>query len=592
MPDRFRPYPRTLCCLALLVLGIIASASAEVQMDTQQGKLEIAAGDVTFLVVRIVGISESIQPTITVEQGDVSGLISRPRPARVDRIPDDDQQLVEVFTYRIDIEGVKPGSYALAASIDYDGQKFTTKAQEKITVRAPTDAEKQLEPTLSIAVEKNEIYLGELLPIQVIISTSPRTKEIASNVFPEVESDGFIMQPLNRHFQARQDAAGRRLSFFEGHCEALKAGDLRLGPATYRVRISYLNRSHGRSSARDFRLQSAPVTVKVKPLPAVGEPGSFTGTVGRFKMEIDAAPLKVKQGNPIELSLTISGSGNLPSISEPAFSGDASVWKLYGSKRADSRDLQRDPRNPLLPLSNEGSVTFTRMVVPIEVASEIPSFEFSFFDPDSAEYRTLRTDAIPIEVTPDPNAKLAATPIVPDPGSPTDKPEISNKMPPVEGMQDILSIRDLADQSWLGPRTPLVRSKRFWTLQAPPAAALLALVFVAISRRFRGRATGSGWSGIYPPCSLILAKLRSKSQDTRSFYHHAHQFLEARREQFPDPVISTELEPGLAAAVAAIRARHEFLEFGAPSEGEGSQAIDPEEQRSVIRTLEALPEYD
>ena len=109
-------------------------------------------------------------------------------------------------------------------------------------------------------------------------------------------------------------------------------------------------------------------------------------------MEIDAAPLKVKQGNPIELSLTISGSGNLPSISEPAFSGDASVWKLYGSKRADSRDLQRDPRNPLLPLSNEGSVTFTRMVVPIEVASEIPSFEFSFFDPDSAEYRTLRTD--------------------------------------------------------------------------------------------------------------------------------------------------------------------------------------------------------
>ena len=87
------------------------------------------------------------------------------------------------------------------------------------------------------------------------------------------------------------------------------------------------------------------------------------------------------------------------------------------------------------------------------------------------------------------------------------------------------------------------------------------------------------------PCQTAL-------QIAGSFYHHAHQFLEARREQFPDPVISTELEPGLAAAVAAIRARHEFLEFGAPSEGEGSQAIDPEEQRSVIRTLEALPEYD
>ena len=67
-----------------------------------------------------------------------------------------------------------------------------------------------------------------------------------------------------------------------------------------------------------------------------------------------------------------------------------------------------------------------------------------------------------------------------------------------------------------------------------------------------------------------------------------HQFLQARAEQIPNAATET-LEPDLADAVAAIRKRHDFLEFGAPDDSAGAQTIPAEEKRSVLETLRSLP---
>jgi len=591
MPDRTHTSARsTRCCLALLALAAVfgrADARAEIEMSAHLGQPTIATGESTYIAVSIAGIKESIQPTIVVEKGEVTGVSARLLDLGRQGL-NDGNSITVVFTYRFSITGVKPGEYSLAADIKVGGETFGTEAQ-KLTVRPPTQAEVALEPTFSIAVGKNEIYLGEILPLQLIVSTSSLTREEPSNAFPEVESDGFVMQPLRGIYREGRDDDGRNRFYFEGNCEALKAGDLRLGPATYPLQVAFLDRSHGRASRRVFNLKSDPITIKVRPLPTEGKPASFTGTVGRFTMDIDAAPKKLRQGEPIALNLSIAGSGNLPSIREPAFTGDAHSWKLYDSKRIDSRDEQRDRRNPLAPVTNTGRVTFTRMIVPLEVAAEIPPFEFSFFDPETGQYRTLRTEPLPIEVAEDPNAKLLAPATTAQaPGDAPTKPDVPDKLPPLEDMQDILSIRDRGDQTWGGTRTPLVRSKLFWALQAPPAAALFALVCVAFNRRLKGRDRSSGWAGTYPPCAELLRQLESKSLDGRSFYRLAHQFLQARDEQVPSAT-AAKLQPDLAAAVTTIRERHNFLEFGAPGDGAGSRTIGQDEQQSVIRTLTSLP---
>ncbi|MCP5115402.1 MAG: hypothetical protein GY953_31630, partial [bacterium] len=72
----------------------------------------------------------------------------------------------------------------------------------------------------------------EMLPVRVIFSTNPNTDPEFHNGTPAVESNGFVMQPLNGIIRGRPDENGRIRHYFEGACEALRAGDLTLGPTS------------------------------------------------------------------------------------------------------------------------------------------------------------------------------------------------------------------------------------------------------------------------------------------------------------------------------------------------------------------------
>jgi hypothetical protein len=571
--------------LLVFLAGSATHLQAELQMGSQLAASSIAVGDSTFIVIQIAGVKSPKQPTIDVEKGDASGIRSEFQSIGSQTFLQGGN-VQKIVTYRFAIQGLKPGEYTLSAALELDGETFGTDPKT-LTVRALTEAEKSLEPEFAIQIEKKEIFLGEMLPLKLVISTSQGTSPQFQNVTPEVESNGFVMQPLRGIFRAGVDAEGNERHFFEGTCEALRAGELTLGPANYQLQIAVHNRGFGRASRKNYQLSSPAVKIRVKPLPADGKPDSFSGTVGKFKMDVQAAPLKLKQGEPISVNLTIAGEGNLPSIAPPALTGNTDAWKQYDPSRVDSRDENRNRRNPLAAVSNAGRVTFTQMIVPLSTESEIPPYEFSFFDPEAGTYRTLRTEPIPIEVAEDLNiATVAGSPQTSTPAADVPAPT----PPPLEEMSDILSIRDPGDQKWTGARKPLAQSKLFWALQAPPAAALLALVFVAAGRRVNERKTDSGWAGTYPPCAEILRKLEMEPEDAREFYQYAHQFIEAWEEQ-AGAGGDSKLDPEQVRSLKEIGDRHSFLAFGAPPDGEAGAAVGKDEQLDVIRTLKSLPSH-
>ncbi len=399
------------------------------------------------------------------------------------------------------------------------------------------------------------------------------------------------MQPLRGLFRAEADAQGRDRHFFEGNCEPLRAGDLQLGPATYPMQLAVRNRSNGRATRKQYKLTAEPITVKVKPLPAAGKPESFTGSVGRFSMDINAAPLKLKQGEPISVNLTIAGEGNLPSIDAPILTGNVDAWKQYDPSRSDSREENRNRRNPMAPKGNVGRVTFTHMIVPLETEGVIPPYEFSFFDPETGSYRTLRTEPIPIEVKADSNAVATRPSTSGGPASAeaqADRPPPPTTPPPLEDMTDILSISELDGQAWTDARKPLTQSKWFWVLQAPPAAALLALAFIAVSRRIHERDAASAWAGTYPPCARLLNDLESKPMTALELYSGAHTYLLAWEEQAP-ATIRGGLDPGLTTSLDEIRERHNYLSFGAPAGADAPEPVDKDEQSKILDILRSLP---
>lgn len=83
----------------------------------------------------------------------------------------------------------------------------------------------------------------------------------------------------------------------------------------------------------------------------------------------------------------MEGSGNIHSINCPSLT-DASNWKLYPPNKLDPSQNTR---------TTQGTVEFQQMLRPIAQTDAIPSFELTFFDPSTQQYKTVTTAPIPLE---------------------------------------------------------------------------------------------------------------------------------------------------------------------------------------------------
>ena len=150
-------------------------------------------------------------------------------------------------------------------------------------------------------------------------------------------------------------------------------------------------------------LKTPKVSITVKPLPE-GAPESFNGAVGRYTMTHKLSANKVVANSAVTLQLKISGTGNLKFISAPKLNLP-NTFELYEVKNEEK-----------IQNKASGSVGYCQFDYPFIVRAEgnynIPPVEFTYFDVDKAEYVTLSTPEMPIEVTPDANASTASQGVV------------------------------------------------------------------------------------------------------------------------------------------------------------------------------------
>lgn len=132
--------------------------------------------------------------------------------------------------------------------------------------------------------------------------------------------------------------------------------------------------------------RSLPASLKVKELPS-DAPTSFKGAMGSFQMECKTPVTSVSKNSANEVSVTISGSGNLGYIVAPDITMPQS-FELYDP--TISENIQN---------GNSGRVTYTYpFMVRAEGEFEIPGVEFTYFDPSTGKYVTLTGDPFTITV--------------------------------------------------------------------------------------------------------------------------------------------------------------------------------------------------
>jgi len=175
--------------------------------------------------------------------------------------------------------------------------------------------------------------------------------------------------------------------------EATKPGEFSF-PSSLIEGYAYLKDSSGEQMRMSNKLvsEAAGITIVVLPFPAKDQPASFNGAVGdeyQFKVSLLSSPT-INMGDTITLGIDITGPGEINQVPppdvccQPGFTGFFSTNNLPPTEKV-----------------TDNTKTITVQLRPLTPGiKEIPSLEFSYFNPSTVTYSVLHSVPIPIKIIP------------------------------------------------------------------------------------------------------------------------------------------------------------------------------------------------
>lgn len=263
-----------------------------------------------------------------------------------------------------------------------------------------TTTENQKDLFITAAVDKNTAYVNE----QVVYTFRffRRIRLLSNPAFHPADFTGFWTEDTApKNYFTTINGLQYAVTEVKTLLFATKPGKFNLGSATLQCSVEDFNRNDPSadqffasffSGGRTQMLNTNPVTVTVIPLPEKGRPSNFSGAVGSYSIKASLDKTNVKANEPLTLSLTISGEGNIKTIVDPNL--------------PDWHDFRKYETASTLNLSKEGdtlkgSKEFKTIIVPLTAGpKKIKPVTLSYFDPKSRSYRTASTGVLSVQVAP------------------------------------------------------------------------------------------------------------------------------------------------------------------------------------------------
>lgn len=392
---------------------------------------------------------------------------------------------------------------------------------EKAEAREPArqDAGAGKKMFIELSVDKPEVYLHEQVALTFRFYFSGGLAE--QPAYEPPPAPGFVAKLIGDGKSANytQVLGGRQyqVSELKTALYPYQTGELTVGPA--RLKGSLLVESgrrqrgprgvfdmddffndpfFGRFEKRPFELVSNQLKVKVLGLPAEGAPQGEVA-VGRYTLQVEAKPKEVHVGDPVTLTMTVSGEGDLERVPPPRVS-DLTGFKSYEATSSTEASGAR------------GVKKFEQAIVPLsDGIKEIPRITFNCFDPVEKKYLTLNGGPIPIKVLP-PRDEGAAK--VVSAAAAAEKKGVKLLE------RNIVFIKTAPGVLAKGGRAA-APSIRFWLVQCLP---LLLILLAFIHSRHRARlSSDSGYARLYGAGRMTKARLDSaeralKDGNAEEFY--------------------------------------------------------------------------
>lgn len=397
----------------------------------------------------------------------------------------------------------EPGEFVIAPQqIIVDGQPMMTNEVRFFVESGGTqnqsaaNDENPMMPRLEISLEKNEFYVGEVLPItaQLLVPRgAPGAVGVRRTGLIEMEKDDFAISRFPQQSEQTVVRIGNvdHVSLtYRSTISALREGDLSVGPATMDLVVDVevadqrspfggaFQGFFGRSTeSRNLTVTSGEIPIKVLPLPSEGKPANFSGAVGDFSISASVSPDTVKVGEPITVEILVGGRGNFDALNTPALS-DPEAWKSYPPRKYNADGIVDQSSQP----SIERRIGFSLVLVPEAVHPELPPFELNYFSPTKGEYVILRTAPFPLTITAAPGS----------PASPDSEVAIASESAVPKAIPVSMPRADITDiltqvpttATWITPgRVALIRQPAFWAAQAIPLSMWIGACIWAMSQR-------------------------------------------------------------------------------------------------------------
>jgi len=403
----------------LVLLATVATASlAHAQSAQYTLGRQRPHADVPFrLDLVIEGFEENpapTQPALTIANAEVTPAGVQPNVSRSIQIINgrrqDSVEVTWVMSWRVVPHAA--GTLHVPSVTIKQGSKSATARPGDVTVdTVPTTDDMKLE----LQLPDRPVFLGETVPVKLLWLVRAQPEDPAFAVplasldaltvngppgvpgrrtlpIPTASKDLDVPFDVDKVTIAGIEYTRIAITLYVAPRSVPPGGKLEVPPSSVVAALQVGRRDFfGNASTRMFRATDIPRTLEVKALPQTDRPPTFAGAVGeQFSIEVRTSRSVVQLGEPVELEVTIKSDQRLDTLG---------LGKLDGPGRLPKDKFTAPAEPPTGELSEDGlSKTFKVVAQVTGPATEIPALEFSYFDPKTAKYQTIRSQPIALSV--------------------------------------------------------------------------------------------------------------------------------------------------------------------------------------------------
>ncbi|HTA28192.1 MAG TPA: BatD family protein [Bacteroidia bacterium] len=255
---------------------------------------------------------------------------------------------------------------------------------------------------IRIVPSKAKAYEGESVTATIKIYTRLNIESIQETDAPDFS--GFYTEDItqNNHGQLSAtnetvDGVPYKVAIFQQKILfPQRTGKIKINPVTMQCIVdeqvkskNYFDQFFGGSYKRvPYSVKSDPLTIEVMPLPKTEK--NFSGAVGEFTLKGIIDKKKVKANEALNLTLTVTGEGNLKLID---------TLPLQFPSDFDHYDPKISDHFSVTSAGVSGSRTFNYLIIPRHPGNyKIPPVDFTYFNTKKKEYVSLSTPEMELEI--------------------------------------------------------------------------------------------------------------------------------------------------------------------------------------------------